>query len=302
LEQTKTKGDNNKQESQSTEAFSNPVALLKPRLARWQANNKEKRALMDMYTRNVEVIEHAFSQIEKATGISTVEEIVTTFIKAEEQNYSLFNYVNMLSSDIDLIEEQNKQIGEQIKHHQKLQQMSEAEKEVFTKNLQQEIDDTKKSNAENESQITNIENQMVQIKDSCETMINKFRESQGFKLSVASHMQYDGDLVFNENNVTLYLSELEEYVSNFITHLAQKDKNPDAPISALSLDAMANKEFDKGPLAIEHIPNSNSFNNNFEDEQTTEDEIYTNKKDLYKKFSEFAEKGYIDNLQGKGGR
>ena len=49
---------------------------------------------MDMYTRNVEVIEHAFTQIEKATGISSVDEIVTTFIKSEEQNYSLFNYVN----------------------------------------------------------------------------------------------------------------------------------------------------------------------------------------------------------------
>lgn len=72
---------------------------------------------MDMYTRNVEVIEHAFAQIERATGISSIEEIVTTFIKAEEQNYSLFNYVNMLNSDIDMIEEQNKQIGEQIKHH-----------------------------------------------------------------------------------------------------------------------------------------------------------------------------------------
>jgi coiled-coil domain-containing protein 63/114 len=90
---------------------------LKPRLSRWQANNKEKRSLMDMYTRNVEVIEHAFSQIEKATGISSVEEIVTTFIKAEEQNYSLFNYVNMLNSDIDTIETSNGQIREQINHH-----------------------------------------------------------------------------------------------------------------------------------------------------------------------------------------
>jgi coiled-coil domain-containing protein 63/114 len=33
---------------------------MKPRLARWQANNREKRALMDTYMRNVEVIQHAF--------------------------------------------------------------------------------------------------------------------------------------------------------------------------------------------------------------------------------------------------
>lgn len=94
---------------------------------------------MEMYTRNVEVIEHAFQQIEKATGISSVEEIVTTFIKAEEQNYSLYNYVNMLNSDIDTVEEQNKQIGDEIKHHMKLQSMSEADKAVVRQNLAKEI-------------------------------------------------------------------------------------------------------------------------------------------------------------------
>jgi len=153
LENTKTKGGNEKGDGQSQEAFSNPVALLKPRLSRWQANNKEKRQLMDMYTRNVEVIEHAFSQIEKATGISSVEEIVTTFIKAEEQNYSLFNYVNMLNSDIDMINEQNKHISAQISHHQQLQKMSNAEKDQFAERLQQEIAETKESNKVKDQQI-----------------------------------------------------------------------------------------------------------------------------------------------------
>merc|ERR1711990_819301 len=162
-------------------------------------------------------------------------------------------------------------------------------------NLQKQIEDTKKNNTDKESQITNIEGQMVQIRDFVWQMCGKFRESQ-FKLAVASHMNYDDDLVFNENNVTIYLAELEEYISNFITHIAQREKNPDAPISALSLDTMSNKEFEKGPLAIENIPNSNSFNNNFEEDQTTEDEIYTTKRDLFKKFTEFADKGYIDNL------
>jgi len=43
-----------------------------------------------------------------------VDEIVTTFIKAEEQNISLFNYVNMLNSEIDMIEEQNRNIEQEI--------------------------------------------------------------------------------------------------------------------------------------------------------------------------------------------
>jgi hypothetical protein len=39
---------------------------------------------MDMYIRNVKIIEDAFEQIKEQTGISSVEEIVTTFVKAEE--------------------------------------------------------------------------------------------------------------------------------------------------------------------------------------------------------------------------
>jgi hypothetical protein len=36
-------------------------------------------------------------------------------------------------------------------------------------------------------------------------------------------MHYDEETQFNENNVTLYLAEAEEYISNMITYLAAKD-------------------------------------------------------------------------------
>jgi coiled-coil domain-containing protein 63/114 len=65
---------------------------------------------MEKYLRNVLVIQDAFNQIKERTGIQSEDEIVTTFIKAEEQNYSLYNYVNTLNSDIDTIEDANKSI------------------------------------------------------------------------------------------------------------------------------------------------------------------------------------------------
>ncbi len=115
MEKTKTKDLGGTKKLNATQAeFSNPAALLKLRLQKWTNNNKEKKNLMDMYIRNVKIIEDAFEQIKEATGISSTEEIVTTFIKAEEQNYSLYNYVNMLNSEIDMIEEQNKMIESEI--------------------------------------------------------------------------------------------------------------------------------------------------------------------------------------------
>jgi hypothetical protein len=46
--------------------------------------NKEKKRLLDQYIRNARIIEDAFDQIKDATGIASIEEIVTTFVKAEE--------------------------------------------------------------------------------------------------------------------------------------------------------------------------------------------------------------------------
>ena len=65
-------------------------------------------------------------------------------------------------------------------------------------------------------------------------------------------MAYDDDTIFNESNVTHYLAELEEFIALLITYMAYKQENPDAAISALSLEKMALKEFDKGPIIVSY--------------------------------------------------
>ena len=75
---------------------------------------------------------------------------MTTFIKAEEQNYSLYNYVNMLNSEIDMIEEQNKGIEAEIKRHEELGEMTEKEKILMRTNLSKEIEDVKQQTLEKE--------------------------------------------------------------------------------------------------------------------------------------------------------
>ena len=103
--------------------------------------------------------------------------------------------------------------------------------------------------AEKESQIKGVENQMSKIRDYVSAMVELFKKSQFF-LNVAQNMQYDDETQFNENNVTLYLAELEEYVSLLITYLAYKQENPDAAISSLSLERMIQKDFEKGPANV----------------------------------------------------
>ena len=71
--------------------------LLKHRLKKIISNNKEKVRVIEQYQRNLRVIDEAFMQIKEGSGITDIEEITNTFIKSEEQNYSLYNYVDILS-------------------------------------------------------------------------------------------------------------------------------------------------------------------------------------------------------------
>jgi len=143
-EKSRTRDMGSKKRVTAVADFANPAVLLKIRLDKVVNNNKEKKNLMDMYIRNVKIIEDAFEQIKESTGIASVDEIVTTFIKAEEQNISLFNYVNMLNSEIDMIEEQNTSINEELKRHAELNQMTSQQKEEAKSNLQNEIDECKR--------------------------------------------------------------------------------------------------------------------------------------------------------------
>lgn len=72
--------------------------------------------------RNAQIIEQAFDQIKENSGMSDIDEIVTTFIKAEEQNYSLYNYVNMLNSETDGLEDHIRSLEDQINTYKLLQE------------------------------------------------------------------------------------------------------------------------------------------------------------------------------------
>lgn len=54
----------------------------------------------------IESYEETFAKIEAATGIHDINELVNTFIKAEENNFTLFKFVNDLSNDIEHTESQ----------------------------------------------------------------------------------------------------------------------------------------------------------------------------------------------------
>lgn len=59
----------------------------------------------------------AFAKIQAATGISDIDELVNTFINAEDENYRLFKYVDELNQEIQKLEDQIADIKAEIEKY-----------------------------------------------------------------------------------------------------------------------------------------------------------------------------------------
>ena len=70
--------------------------------------------MIEQYKKHMRMIEEAFNDIKSKSGINTLEEITNTFIKSEEQNYALYNYMDELSRNIDTLEEENRLLETKI--------------------------------------------------------------------------------------------------------------------------------------------------------------------------------------------
>ncbi|CAN0083088.1 unnamed protein product, partial [Phaeothamnion confervicola] len=76
---------------------------LKHRLAADATGLANERAELQASQERIQSFEEAFTRIQAATGIEDVDELVRTFIKNEDHNFSLFNYVNQQQNDIEAV-------------------------------------------------------------------------------------------------------------------------------------------------------------------------------------------------------
>lgn len=65
----------------------------------------QDKAAIHFAMEKVQSYEEAFAKIQKATKILDIDDLVQTFINAEDENFALFNRVNDLSNQMKLLEE-----------------------------------------------------------------------------------------------------------------------------------------------------------------------------------------------------
>lgn len=63
---------------------------------------------------SVEAYENKFKEIEQITGEHDLDKLVDRFIEVENKNYALFNYVNELNNQVEMLQEQIDQVKNKL--------------------------------------------------------------------------------------------------------------------------------------------------------------------------------------------
>ncbi len=93
---------------------------MKLRLRNLIAKNKEKIKIIDQYKKNMHLIYQNFEEIKEESGIQDLEEITKTFLKQEDQNLFIYQYMSKLNSNIESLQEGNAEVREKIAGQQEV--------------------------------------------------------------------------------------------------------------------------------------------------------------------------------------
>lgn len=152
----------------------------------------------------VQSLEEAVQQIKAATGIDNIDELVQTFIDAEDQNFSLFNYVNELNNEVEKLEEQIADIKAEIEKYKGQGGQNDRQRKKLLKDLEDRLASTEARAEQYEAKALKAAKTVSQLEQGIQSIFSKI----GCDKSAISDML--GTTGVTESNMMQYLGIIEQ--------------------------------------------------------------------------------------------
>ncbi|KAG5683354.1 hypothetical protein PVAND_012640 [Polypedilum vanderplanki] len=177
-----------------------------------EADKKKKR--VEQMEKQLQEYDKIFQRINSLSGEKDVDKIISKFIKEEEENYALFNYVNELSHEIEQLNETVQQLQDSIDEHKELQEQK--------KNSQDDNIDVLKEEAMKQKQYADDAND---YKNECEARLQEILRAveklyKLLKCDEAPILYLLGkEKQVSINNAKLFLGIVDRKISQMINNL-----------------------------------------------------------------------------------
>jgi hypothetical protein len=154
-------------------------------------------------TKEYAAYRQAFAQIEAATKITRIEELVDKFVKAEQENFELFKFVNQICAEIEKLEVQIKEMELQIR----LYQGQEQNKGKINEKLQRDKEELAKIEQKAENYESKYQKAITTL-DSMKAMIENIFTQLNCQKEASSKLL--GAHGVTESNIMAYIGAIEQ--------------------------------------------------------------------------------------------
>mmetsp|Transcript_11365 Transcript_11365/g.39630 ORF Transcript_11365/g.39630 Transcript_11365/m.39630 type:complete len:550 (-) Transcript_11365:22-1671(-) len=178
-------------------------------------NMAKDKAAVQVSIDKVQSYEEAFNKIHAATGIDDIEELVSTFIANEDQNFSLFNYVSEQNNEIERLEEQIAGLKEELVKHQAESGDDDNLHKQLLKDLEERLHATEESGEKYEMRFQEASKTVNSLKVGIQSIFTKIE----CNTMLMSEMLADSQVT--ENNIMQFLGMIEQRTNEVLHMFAQ---------------------------------------------------------------------------------
>ncbi|XP_062842650.1 coiled-coil domain-containing protein 114 [Trichomycterus rosablanca] len=160
----------------------------------------------------VETLEEVFQMIQKETGEDDLEILVTRFIQVEDKNFALFNYVNEQNTQAEALQDEIKQIKEDIEKFRLDGLQQEQEHKATLRHVEEQQKEAEAQALEYEAQTEEINKILDQIKTGVSSLFNKIY----YERAVVEDLLGSSSGI-RDTNIMTYLSLVEQKTNSLLT-------------------------------------------------------------------------------------
>jgi len=154
--------------------------------------------------------EDAIQRIQEGTGIYDINEIVTRFLEAEEQNFSLFNYVNDINTEIERLEHAISDMRSQIEKYRGQGMSTDTQRKKTLRDLEDKLLRTGNKAHEYEARYQTAVRTITQLKNGIQSIFTRIGAAS------TSVDEMLGNQGVTESNMMQYLGIIEQRTSEIL--------------------------------------------------------------------------------------
>ena len=180
---------------------------------RYQTNLDADQIFMKTY-------EEAFERIKVVTGLSDIKDIVDSFVTNEEENFALFNYVNELNCEAELLQEEVNLLKEQIQKFCNQDNQVDAQHTDLVQDLEMQYRDVEAASNKTEQRLKKVNKVLDHVKHGIEKLFKRLRCDLTPIVAMLG-----GEAGISNKNAMIYLGQIEHKTIELLHTLHfQKEK------------------------------------------------------------------------------